>query len=49
MVGKVFPGSSWMVEVGEPVREKAVGIAPDEIFIFCVDLAWCRELLSLAL
>ena len=47
MVGKLFPGSSLLVEVGEPVREKAVGIAPDEIFIFCVDLAWCRELLVL--
>ena len=39
---KLFFGSSLMVEVGEPVREKAVGIAPDEIFVFYVDLAWCR-------
>ena len=49
MVGNLYSGSSLMVEVGEPVQEKAIGTAPDEIFIFCVDLAWCRELLSLAL
>ncbi len=45
MVGKLFPGSSLMVEVGEPVREKAVGTAPDEIFVCSVEWEWCRELL----
>ncbi len=45
MVGKLFSGSSWMVEVGEPVRDKAVGTAPDEIFVCSVEWEWCRELL----